>query len=740
MAVTDEQLTEKRFAHLLQPIRDLADNWNIDIAKDLEDYLAELEEITFQFDGVNKTLNFAEAALLIQGSASIYSKKVEYLYLLIYKTLELLVEKRKQKFQKQPSSVQEDGKDADVEKDDIEMIPLDDVLEEASGIDLDEETQPQSQSKTLERCSLDFIRASGAFTATSTLTEEGVNSNNNNSEFKVNSCRISNAGALIFDHTLEFLTASNSNSHETTSVNNMPTEDQKQISENMPMEISEETVLNALNEGDIPLASLTSNNNEREDDVQSGLLSADKADTSPELSSVTTTNDAINNKNLKTRIKNSTILNPWETLDPHDPEGIPEKTLKKGRTWRLPAGTTLNNTKTPKKVEATESLLFSKILTTSIIDHPLLVDYTNGNYLMRPFFNEFQYLYDTNMKKWAQAIRQNKRTRAVQTMAEIGTDLWDSDLEEAVNDNIFVSAENIAEEDIVYGGDVGNCNAVDFPAETDEGVGNMFKTDDQQTEHEIGQNYEELCRKHIENYLTATEQFIRESELSKRVQEWNEKLEPLLREQESRPPFDIRKYSENVIELLHIPNANSKGQSVPFREIIRSKAQPYDICRIFVTCLQLANSGNVEICTERTAGPHVNNVSLRLLSEQLHFEELDSWELRQGPTSDVSSNDDPMQKEQGTNAENKREETKDSRHDINTIRGSKTKKQGEFVRQKAHEKHEDTRTQKNNHQKRGRETNRKKTSDKKKRRNFDNDDINKENTFTENVTAILNIT
>jgi condensin-2 complex subunit H2 len=37
---------------------------------------------------------FISAALLIQGSACIYSKKVEYLYLLIYKTLELLVEKR----------------------------------------------------------------------------------------------------------------------------------------------------------------------------------------------------------------------------------------------------------------------------------------------------------------------------------------------------------------------------------------------------------------------------------------------------------------------------------------------------------------------------------------------------------------------------------------------------------------------------------------------------------------------
>ena len=33
---------DKRFAHLLQPIRDLAKNWDIDIAGQLEEYLSEV--------------------------------------------------------------------------------------------------------------------------------------------------------------------------------------------------------------------------------------------------------------------------------------------------------------------------------------------------------------------------------------------------------------------------------------------------------------------------------------------------------------------------------------------------------------------------------------------------------------------------------------------------------------------------------------------------------------------------
>jgi hypothetical protein len=63
----DSDLRENRFSYLLQPIRDLAANWDINIAGELEEYLDELEHITFTIEGSGgSTLNFAEAALLIQ--------------------------------------------------------------------------------------------------------------------------------------------------------------------------------------------------------------------------------------------------------------------------------------------------------------------------------------------------------------------------------------------------------------------------------------------------------------------------------------------------------------------------------------------------------------------------------------------------------------------------------------------------------------------------------------------------
>ena len=70
------------YATLLQPIRDLAQNWSIDVASALGDYLEELDGITVTLgeelreavtdpltsDDATDTVNFAQAALLIQAS------------------------------------------------------------------------------------------------------------------------------------------------------------------------------------------------------------------------------------------------------------------------------------------------------------------------------------------------------------------------------------------------------------------------------------------------------------------------------------------------------------------------------------------------------------------------------------------------------------------------------------------------------------------------------------------------
>jgi Condensin II complex subunit CAP-H2 or CNDH2, N-terminal len=104
------------------------------------------ESITISFDGGRTNLNFTEAALLIQGSTAAYSRKVEHLYTLIYRTLELLASKRaNKKRQPQKGSLQMvDGRlvDEDVEAEaEEQFLLLDHLVPEGRDIELKEDAE-----------------------------------------------------------------------------------------------------------------------------------------------------------------------------------------------------------------------------------------------------------------------------------------------------------------------------------------------------------------------------------------------------------------------------------------------------------------------------------------------------------------------------------------------------------------------------------------------------------------------
>lgn len=65
------------------------------ITTKLYDADLQIEQITISFDGGATTMNFTEAAMLIQGTACIYSKKVEFLYSLVFQVLGLLGSNKK---------------------------------------------------------------------------------------------------------------------------------------------------------------------------------------------------------------------------------------------------------------------------------------------------------------------------------------------------------------------------------------------------------------------------------------------------------------------------------------------------------------------------------------------------------------------------------------------------------------------------------------------------------------------
>ncbi|NXK25680.1 CNDH2 protein, partial [Arenaria interpres] len=136
---------ESRFLHLLQPIRDLTKNWEVDVAAQLGEYLEELDQICISFDDGKTTMNFIEAALVIQGSACVYSRKVEYLYSLVYQTLDFISNKKREKL---PSSVGQDGKDTDATfgaEEQEEFLSLDDIRDSSqASVDMRKDQQPSA--------------------------------------------------------------------------------------------------------------------------------------------------------------------------------------------------------------------------------------------------------------------------------------------------------------------------------------------------------------------------------------------------------------------------------------------------------------------------------------------------------------------------------------------------------------------------------------------------------------------
>ncbi|KAG5185275.1 hypothetical protein JKP88DRAFT_312427 [Tribonema minus] len=174
---------EQRFAHLLQPIRELASNWSIDIATSLEDYLEELEHITITLEGGESNLNFAEAALLIQGSTCIYSRKVEHLYALVLQTIDHLTNQHRAR----AGGAAKDGGEGDEEGDGAKQggeaggfLLLDDLIEEGADIDL-----PPVEAR----------RGGAEITRPAMFLLE----QDHGSTFRMSTCQVDASGALMID-------------------------------------------------------------------------------------------------------------------------------------------------------------------------------------------------------------------------------------------------------------------------------------------------------------------------------------------------------------------------------------------------------------------------------------------------------------------------------------------------------------------------------------------------------------
>jgi len=143
----------------------------------------------------------------------------------------------------------------------------------------------------------------------------------------------------------------------------------------------------------------------------------------------------------------------------------------------------------------------------------------------------------------------------------------------------------------------------------------------------VQQSYEDLCRSHVEKYLSSAENYIQENALSQRISEWRNKLAPVLIVQESRTSFDVHKYGHDLVNSMSSMNL----KEISFEKVV-GKVEPHEVCRNFAAALQLVNNGNIDFVVNG------NSLKLQLLSAE--FRDISSY---RAPSMNINSSEENLE-------------------------------------------------------------------------------------------------
>ncbi|GBG63417.1 hypothetical protein CBR_g38039 [Chara braunii] len=678
---------ENRFAHLLQPIRDLSANWNIDLAKELEAYLAELEGIKFSVDDNELLLsfNFSEAALLLQGSAAIYGRKVEHLHALVFQALALF-----QRRSEEEGEGQEDGGNgADErrpkrgesrdggggEEEDFAMFMSSGELDMAASKDINLGTSLDDQMET----SRSAAAASGRMPEILLAIEEDVQPGANGTgvfsaeiaSYKTKACGMHRSGALLLhlrdgDHLGVDLCPITDASAARAGTDGGG----KAVSPDRAQRASSKT--DGLH-GDVPMEQHPGpaaaagreeapvDGNCDADDV-AGLNDMDFGGSSPmQCEDFGYDNRACQSGNpaeLPTpnrcrqqeaerngpeeeeeEEEEEEFEDPWEALDPYDPGDPslqkPIKTWERGSRWKRMTE--------PRRPKGAGGALKKEPFPLASPNSPLYQDFLGVLHKIK--------LLQSRDKKGDSSRHGRSRSAAPNAFEDPQHDpvgVFAAAAAAAAEDNDVGNGWDCNEHlDGDYGGGISDCEMgngdVEGQKEGNPGASGSGKNADG-TEGMVfdglGENadcqnlYEDLCRAQIDEMLKSAAAAEVQSELAARVAEWKTKIEPALEVQDARPEFDIHAYGERLLDRLEVATATqgiaasqqkSNGKKSSFSNLV-SGFKKYDVSRSFAAMLQLVNNGNIKLELEGNSLPFCftasNTFSVRLLNTRKPHQEM----------------------------------------------------------------------------------------------------------------------
>jgi len=608
-----------RYAHLLQPIRDLSKVWKIEIAEELESYIEEAGRLvlTDPEDGATQ-LNFAEAALLIQGSTAIYSRKVELLYQLVYQALDLRSSnKAKDTVSGKRKGVQMDLWAQIPETD--EFLTIDHLIKEGRNIFMDSGPLQDQQRQAMQRRVPLFLMPRDK-------------TDRRKEEFRISSCSVHPSAAYLLQESDARLLDDDVKGHESM----YGGEQLSPLAPAPPREVQDldERLQEILREVPPP-PSADDPSPVREEEVE------------PLQTKDTSREDA--QKIMAPQGVLNFAADPWALLDEHNVSGQ-DAPLEAGKTTRrLHAKRFLMDAKgLPDKGSFCElqsdEALWSRVVSRDLASllaaggHPVEslflavasrmkqgVRFETQKALFSGAWLEFEDLF-------AAAAGKRRSLKAAANLKAPTVGHVDGESTPVVAEDCDLSDAEHADE--VDGRDEDMYTLIAKP------MGPSFalpseqlmpsSEPDEERQRKEGQRrevarlegmiqdaqsqYEATIRSHLQQMQkdTVDDGTRKFPELYANVRRWQDQLAPVLQEFESRTAFDIHGYSDKLLKkMTNICKGQAIGKTIPFPRLVH--AQPsWQVCRRFLTCLILTNRGNTDLIYA-SEEQRLNNFGVKLL-------------------------------------------------------------------------------------------------------------------------------
>ncbi|KAK7392850.1 hypothetical protein VNO78_21300 [Psophocarpus tetragonolobus] len=553
--------------HALHAERDLQSNWEVDLAKKLEEYLLKIcsGEITGEEEG-NVHVNFAEAALLLQGSIQVYSRKVEYLYSLVLRALEFLSQKRQQEHIDGASGQREaSGQGAVTNEENDEFWGLDDIpVEEKNSLDgttgkevnLDHFIKPPANLVVLEGDCLDAGGDGGELESfllsTTDLYQDFI---------------LLDTSDVVAVH--EFLKVSKA-----------------------------ATTQNDANRGTSARKSFLS---PRCTGGSARRLSADKTEcanfncppklncgfddenvqpSSPASAGLDDCNygfDMDHGCDASRDSDNSDDDDPWKPLNPHEPGNLRVKPFRKVKALKK------------NSINVRQQVPMSNLFPLAKLHGPISPELMEM-WEMRHHVHERQ--------KDSQAPLYEKLRQSLVNENETG---GNPEVENDDNDNNEYDSGN-PDFDMPDNAHMEE----DLPPFRNEHEFDDTHVDAEEAVDLSQTSLEDLCRSHLNSLLASIAETEKQTEMAARVSTWKQRIEHNLEEQESHPPFDIQDYGESILENFSKLSleASSSSSVLSFSDLVKGQ-EKYDVARSFSSLLQLVNNGEVALLRNGVDGESV---------------------------------------------------------------------------------------------------------------------------------------